>query len=381
MYIPEFKYSHHLVLSLSKIDRICGILQERKVNATWEKAQSFHARCRIIVDALNLEGIVVSLKSVTNILEGSQTANDSIHVQNVLNYDRALNYVDLLADSGEEFSEIVLREFNRLCLEGILKADQHRGNYRTIQNWVVNSEENEIIYTPPSPEIVPDLMHRFMDWFNGTEFHSVHPVLQAGIAHHWLQAINPFVYGTARTACLIVRYILQKYYCGHNRWGAYETIYCQDIKLYYSELFDDFSLDGGAQSKITAWVDYFVISLEMAVEAVLESSSNYLEPVELVHLSSSSFPPPPLSSRPPEKFHEEKALIEKLNQRQRSILELAHKYEKFHRRDINAELDIAARYNPKTISRDLRAMVDLGLLNQGGERKGVYYTLNNEVCP
>ncbi|MBC8277507.1 MAG: Fic family protein [FCB group bacterium] len=376
MYIPEVKYSHQLVLSLSKIDRICGILQERKVNDTWEKAMRFNTRCRSIADALNLEGTDVSLKSVTNILEGSQTANDLVYVQDVLNYDRALSYVDLLANSGEEFSEKVLLEFNRMCLEGVLKADRHRGDYRTIQNWVVNSEQNEIIYTPPSPEQVPDLMKRFADWFNGTETHSIHPVIQAGIAHHWLQAANPFVYGTARCACLMVRYILQKFDCIHNRWGAHESIFCRDLKLYYCKLFDDFSLVGGAQSKITAWVAYFVSSVEIAVEAVLDSSSNYIESGEPVLRSAS----PPLS-RSPEKLHKKSALRDKLNQRQRSILEFAKKYEKFHRRDINAELDIAARYNPKTISRDLRAMVDLGLLNQGGERKGVYYTLNNEVYP
>ena len=378
MYLPEIKYSHQLVLSLSNIDRICGILQERKVDETWDKAMRFNARCRSIADALNLEGIEVSLKAVTNILEGSQTENDSIHVQNVLNYDLALNYADLLADSGEEFTENVLREFNRLCLEGVLKTEQHRGKYRTIQNWVVNSEQNEIIYTPPSPEQVPDLTKRLTDWFNGIETQSMHPVVKAGVAHHWLQAINPFVYGSARSACLTVRYILQKYDCRNNLRVAHESIFCQDIKLYYSRLFDGFSLNGHNQVRITSWVEYFVSNLETTLQAVLESSANFLVPEEPVHRQDSTFPSQP-PFRPSEGISDKSALLDKLNQRQRSILEFAQKYEKFHRRDINAELSIAARYNPKTISRDLRALVDLGLLIQGGERKGIYYSLNKEV--
>ena len=377
VYNPDIKYTHELVLKLGKIDRICGALQERKFVESWEKVNRFNVRCRSIADALNLEGIGVSLKAVTNILEGSQTPKDVEHAQEALNYNQALSYVDLLVDSEEPFSENVLKEFNRICLQGVSKADQHRGEYRTIQNWVVDSEANEIIYTPPSPEAVPDLTRQFLDWYNQELTRSIHPVLLAGLAHRWLLVVNPFVYGTVRTACLLTGYILRNNGYSGNCQGWYEVNFFKDINNYYSKLFEDFKPENVSKERITGWLEYFTDSIYTSVRTVFENSSGHLDENISAFHEVAQTPPPKAQTPIPVK----KGIFStnKLNERQRLILQLAQRYEKFHRRDINAELDIAARYNPKTISRDLKAMVSLGLLNQGGERKGIYYSLNKEI--
>ncbi len=108
------------------------------------------------------------------------------------------------------------------------------GDYRNIQNYVVNSKTKEVIYTPPAVFEAPQLMHELIDWINlDTE---IHPVLMSGIAQFQLVHIHPFLDGNGRTArllstlCLYQRgydfkklFTISEYY-DRNRTDYYEAI-------------------------------------------------------------------------------------------------------------------------------------------------------------
>jgi len=370
MYPLEFSYSRRIIQFLREIDRAQGTIGERKVEEGWEKSFRFNARCHNIADALYLEGISSSYLMVKKILEGEYSPSDNINLQDTLNYNQALSYIDILASADSPISESAIKELNRMCLQGVVKAEKLQGNYRTIQNWVVNSEANEILYTPPSPESIPPLMQEFCAWINSDSFNSHHPVITAGLLHHRFLTLNPFVFANVRLACLLSRLILLRNGYDSRRWMWFEGLLARDIKNYYAKLYQNLKFDNITLERIAAWLEFYAEAIKSGCDYILQVSSE--------HQLKIKPSPPPLPATIPlsQTVAAPVASSFQLNERQRLIIELAKKYQTFHRRDINAELALTARYNPKTISRDLKSLVDKGYLIQGGARKGIYYSLN-----
>jgi|GEM_PF-1373406 len=374
MYHFELKYTPRLISLLREIDCSAGVISERKVEESWEKSARFSARCHNIADALRLEGISAPYLTVKRILEGDYALQDTANMQEILNYNQALGYIDILAGSEEAISESAFKELSRMCLQGIAKAVKLQGSYRAIQNWVINSDADQIIYTPPSPESVPPLMQELYYWINGESFLNLHPVAAAGALHHRFLVINPFVFANVRIACLLSRLILLKYGYGLNRLIWFEGLFARDIEYYYDNLYRNYKFSSGASDKTVTWLEYYAEAIKTSYDYILQASSeNLLRTQVKIPVSEVAPQKPPTISTPQET---PVSAAVQLNERQRRILETAKKYRTFHRRDINAELAITARYNPKTVSRDLRALVDTGYLIQGGERKGIYYSLN-----
>ena len=365
MYQPQFKYNHSLIGLLGSIDAARGAVSERVVEENWEKATRFSARCHSISDTLRLEGLNTPYLSVKRILEGESSPKDSEFLQDILNFNQALSYIEILSDSSQNVSETLIKEISRMCLQNIARTDKYRGSYRIIQNWVVNSDENEIIYTPPSPENLKSLMESFVKWLADNITGEIHPVLTAGIIHHWFLAINPFVIANTRIACLLSRLVLLKNGYNIKRWGWFEGYFARDIPKYYESLYSNYSFSASEINKLTEWLEYYCLAVKSSCEYTLQSSAEFRITTKAAAVNSAV-----------QKHKKVQPHHPSLNERQRRILKLAEKYERFHRRDIQAEIDITQRYNPKTISRDLKTLVDMGLLLQGGERKGIFYSLN-----
>ena len=199
----------------------------------------------------------------------------------------------------------------------------------------------------------------------------IHPLLRAGIAHHWLMYINPFVLASQRAAWLLTEHILHK--AGYNARGWLNILdyFANDSSSYYQKLFS-----GVADNDITTWLEYFLQGIHHQYKSIMESVRKDLveSKREISAAEKITEPLPALETDEPQPADSSVHKII-LNERQRLILEMAERYTTFHRRDIIAELKIAGRYSPKTISRDLRGLTQGGYLQKGGSKKGIYYTL------
>lgn len=79
-------------------------------------------------------------------------------VRELLNYRDASNLVSEYLGSGEPVTEGLIREIHKRLVDGVRGGEGAPGRYRTVQNYVVNSKTRAVIYTPPPPEDVPELM-------------------------------------------------------------------------------------------------------------------------------------------------------------------------------------------------------------------------------
>ena len=75
------------------------------------------------------------------------------------------------------------------------------GEYRRVQNYVINAATGETIYTPPPTEDVPILMRELVAWLNRPS--DIHPVILSGLAQFRLVHIHPFLDGNGRMSRLL----------------------------------------------------------------------------------------------------------------------------------------------------------------------------------
>ena len=86
-------------------------------------------------------------------------------------------------------------------MEGVRGRAAALGEYRKIQNYVVNSIPGETIYTPPPAHDVQIMIAELVDWFNQEQ--EIHPVLMDGISQFQFVHIHSFLDGNGRASRLL----------------------------------------------------------------------------------------------------------------------------------------------------------------------------------
>jgi len=85
----------------------------------------------------------------------------------LLNYRNAFELVSDCLGSGEPIVEGLIREIHKLLVRSVRGEAAIPGEYRHVQNYIVNSITREVIYTPPPALDVPRLMADLAKWLRG----------------------------------------------------------------------------------------------------------------------------------------------------------------------------------------------------------------------
>jgi Fic family protein len=214
------------------------------------------------------------------------------------------------------------------------------GEYRRIQNYVVNSSTGKVLYTPPSAVEVPIMMSELVKWLN-CEL-DIHPVLVSGIAQFQLVHIHPFLDGNGRASRLLSTLCLYKDGYDFKRLFTISEYYDRDRPTFYKSIQSvrDNDMD------MTSWLDYFVTGLETQMIEVRDRSEQVIRRDLLVQQHS-------------------------LNERQAKAIGYLMQ---------NAELTIqefealCPEVNRRSLQRDLKAMMDKQLIGaEGATNKLVYH--------
>jgi len=129
--------------------------------------------------------------------------------QMILNNYKTIQYIS--EHQNENISKEELAEIHRLVTDSTLE-EENIGVYRDNNEInVVNELTGEIVHTPPSFEILDELMISFYDFFNkNPKENFIHPIVKASILHFLIGYIHPFVDGNGRTARAIFYWYLLK---------------------------------------------------------------------------------------------------------------------------------------------------------------------------
>ncbi|MEM2875217.1 MAG: Fic family protein [Candidatus Hadarchaeales archaeon] len=257
MFEPRFTITNKINSALLDIERARGFLDAAKLKESWIKEMQSRALILEAHHSTHIEGTKLTLLQSERILTGKTVEGvRPDDRQELLNYRAAMDFVSGHLDRKSEITEELIKEIHAILVKDVRGGTLEPGNYRKIQNYVVNSMTGEVVYTPPPPEQVPTLMKEFVEWLNSEK--EISPVLIAGIAQYKFVEIHPFLDGNGRTARLLCTLILYQNGYDFKRLFSLSEFYDKDRKEYYRAL-QSVRENGG---DMTEWLEYFVNGLK-----------------------------------------------------------------------------------------------------------------------
>jgi Fic family protein len=199
---PSLTVTNPITSALTRIERARGFLEAAKLSEDWIRRMGERALVLEAHHTTHIEGTRLTLEQSERLLAGETVSEaDPEDVRELLNYRGAFELVSSYLGHGGPVSEGLVREIHKRLVAGVRGGSAAPGEYRRVQNYVVNSATGAVVYTPPPAPDVPVLMHELVAWLN--EPGDVHPVLASGAAQFQLVHIHPFLDGNGRTSRLL----------------------------------------------------------------------------------------------------------------------------------------------------------------------------------
>ena len=260
---PKFTVSNAITMALMQIERTRGFLDAAVLSEDWLKAMGQRALLLEAHHTTHIEGTRLTLEQAKLLFDGKTVPDsDPDDVRELLNYRKAFDLVADYLESGQPITEGLIREIHRHLVEGVRGNTAKPGEYRLVQNYVANSETQQIVYTPPPPQDVPELMRVLVCWLNETT--DIHPVLLSGIAQFQLVHIHPFVDGNGLTSRLLSTLCLYRAGYDFKRIFTISEFYDRDRPAFYRAIQN--VRDSGMD--LTGWLEYFTDGLATQMREV-----------------------------------------------------------------------------------------------------------------
>lgn len=322
-----------MTAAITQIERARGFLEAAKLSEDWIREMGKRALILEAHHTTHIEGTRLTLDQAERLWKGETVpeANPD-DVRELLNYRSAFEFVSDYLDGGSPITEGMIREIHRRLVDGVRGGTANPGEYRRIQNYVANSITGQVIYTPPSALEVPILMSDMVKWLNSGL--DIHPVLVSGIAQFQLVHIHPFIDGNGRTSRLLSTLCLYKAGYDFKRLFTISEYYDRDRVAFYRAIqwVRENDMD------LTGWLDYFVTGLETQMVEVRQRGEQVIRRDVLVQKYS-------------------------LNERQGKALEFLMHHGRLTIQDFEA---LCSGTNRRSLQRDLRTLIDKGLLVSEG---------------
>ena len=343
---PKFIITNIVTDGLTRIERARGFIEAAKLSEDWLREMGHRALVREAHHTTHIEGSRLTLEQAKLILAGDNVAAaDPDDVRELLNYRNAFEFVSEHLNDGGPITEGLIREIHKRLVEGVRGGEGHPGEYRRVQNYVVNSITREIIYTPPTPGDIPGLMAEMVGWLNLER--EIHPILVGGVAQFQLVHIHPFVDGNGRTSRLLSTLLLYRAGYDFKRLFTISEFYDRDRVAFYAAIQSVRERD----MDITGWLEYFVRGLVIQMEEVKDKGERAIRCDVLA------------------KKHD-------LNERQISAIRLVLERGRLSIRDFEAAFPELSR---RTLQRDLKGLVDNGLLQPKDATNKQIYVLKEGI--
>ena len=345
-FAPRFTITHSVTAALTRIERARGFLEAAKLSEDWIRRMGERALVLEAHHTTHIEGTRLTLEQSERLLAGETVPEaDPDDVRELLNYRGAFEFVSSHLGDGGPITEGLIREIHKRLVEGVRGGSAAPGEYRRVQNYVVNSATGTVVYTPPPARDVPVLMRELVEWLNGAS--GVHPVLASGVAQFQLVHIHPFLDGNGRTSRLLSTLCLYRAGYDFKRLFTISEYYDRDRPVFYRAI-------QGVRERamdVTGWVEFFTEGLATQLDEVKARGERAIRRDVLARRHG-------LSDR------QALALGRVLDEGRLIIQEFEA---------------LCPGVNRRTLQRDLRAMIENGLLATEGQTNRLEYIAGKGV--
>ena len=211
MYKPPFNITARMLHQIADISEQLGIL----ISQLGENAPSPMLRkknqIKTIHSSLAIEHNSLSLKQVTDIIDGKRVLGAPDEIQEVKNAIEAYRLMPQL----DAFKEKDLLKAHGLMMKDLVRT---AGHYRQEGVGVFNGEQ--LLHMAPPADQVPRLMGDLFQWVKSTD---VHPLIHSCVFHYEFEFIHPFVDGNGRMGRYWQTMLLSRWK-GLFSWLPVETI-------------------------------------------------------------------------------------------------------------------------------------------------------------
>jgi Fic family protein len=340
---PKYTITNRITAGLTLIERARGFLEAATLSESWIRDMGRRALLLEAHHTTHIEGTHLTLEQAERLFDGEKVQDaDPNDVLELLNYRKAFDFVSEYLEDGGPISEGLVREIHKHLVEGVRGGAAAPGEYRRVQNYVVNSLTGKTIYTPPPAHDVPIMMAELVNWINKEQ--DIHPVLVSGIAQFQLVHVHPFLDGNGRTSRLLSTLCLYRAGYDFKRLFTISEYYDRDRPAFYRSIQSVREKD----MDMTGWLEYFVDGLSTQLAEVREKGEHAIRGDVLAKEYG-------LSDR------QAKALGYLLEQGSLTIQDFEHLYPDINRR---------------SLQRDLKKMVERGLVVTKGETHQLIYLLS-----
>jgi Fic family protein len=339
---PKYQITHRVTAGLTRIERARGFLDAAKLSEDWLATMRSRAFLLEAHHTTHIEGTHLTLEQSERLLAGQAVPEaDPDDARELLNYRDAFEFVSGYLGDGGPVTEGLIREIHRRLVAGVRGGVGAPGEYRRVQNYVVNSATRQIIYTPPPAGDVPPLMADLVGWLNAPG--EAHPVLVAGIAQFQLVHVHPFVDGNGRTSRLLSTLCLYRAGYDFKRLFSISEYYDRDRASFYAAIqgVRDRGMD------LTGWLDFFVEGLATQMDEVKERGQRIIKADVLARKHG-------------------------LNERQSAALRFLLEHVAMTIQDFEA---LCPKANRRTLQRDLKGLVEKRLVAASGATNRLEYRL------
>ncbi|MBN1864886.1 MAG: Fic family protein [Victivallales bacterium] len=341
---PVFTITNKVADRLRQIDQARGFLAAAKLSEDWIAEMSRKALIREAHATTHIEGSQLSLEQAENLFAGKQAPGaDPDDVRELLNYRKAFDLVADYVAGQEPITEGLIRDIHKRLVEGVRGGSAEPGTYRKVQNYV--SQTGKAVYTPPPAHDVPILMREMVEWFN-TET-DTHPVLVSGIAQFQLVHIHPFIDGNGRTSRLLSTLCLYRTGYDFKHLFTISEYYDRDRLAFYKAI--QGVRDSGMD--MTGWLEFYTDGLSTQMQEVTDKGTRIIKRDLLVQKHG-------------------------LNERQAAALGRILDFDSLTVRELEEKFP---NVNRRTLQRDMRGLVEIGLVSSEGATNKLYYRFKEKT--
>jgi Fic family protein len=307
---------------------------------------------RAIQGSNSIEGYNVTAEEANAIADGETPLEAETEAQlNVANYRNAMTYVLQLSKSPRfSYDEGFIRSLHFMMLAHDLTKNP--GNWRPSPIYVRDEAKQETVYEGPPVERVPRLIDELTNSLNYSS--SEHVIVKAAMAHLNLVMIHPFSDGNGRMARCLQTLVLA-------RDGVLEPTFCsieeylgRNTQDYYAVLAEVGHGSWNPQNDAYPWIKF-------NITAHYRQASTLVRRTRMLHRL----------------WDELEIELRKRKLPERAIFALADAALGLRIRNpiYRAQADISENL----ATRDLKALVDQGLLLSQGEKRGRVYIASDVI--
>ena len=346
MFTPSYTITNKILTSIAKIEAAEEVIKNSPLLPLWEKQFKEDAIIRAAHHGTHIEGNPLKKDEAKDVLLGKEIIGRPRDIQEIINYRRVIDLIDEEANKKiEKITEPLIKKIHRIIVYKIL-SDDLVGQYRIKQVVVKNSQTGDITFRPPPPIEVSYLMRDFVYWLNRTNNDQIHSVLKAGIAHHELVRIHPFLDGNGRVARILATLILFLGGYDIRRFFSLEEYYDKDAIVYYE------NLQKASAGDLSPWLEYFCFGASVEFEKIKEKILRLSKDVRLK-----------------QKFGGQQIF---LNDRQVKIIEYLQEIGYLQNRAFS---NLFSDISEDTVLRDIQDLIKKGLIKKVGSTKAARYVM------